>query len=49
MAPSLRVAVKIRPYFIVGLEGGPATVFGLRFVWPDFSSQRCAPVYVDTP
>jgi len=40
MASSLRVAAKIRPYFIVGLESGAATFFGLRFVWPDFLSQR---------
>jgi hypothetical protein len=32
MAPALRVAEKIRPYFILGLEGGPATSCGLRFV-----------------
>ena len=61
MDPSLRVAVKIRPYFILVLDGGPATAFGLGFAppygqsprgprfWPDFPSQRCAPVYVDTP
>jgi hypothetical protein len=49
MGPSLRVAVKIRPYFILVLDGGPATAFGLGFVWPDFLKQRCAPVYVDTP
>ncbi len=49
MAPSLRVAEKIRPYFVVVLEGGPATAFGLRRVWPDFRSQRCRSVCVDTP
>src|SRR5580704_6328863 len=61
MDPSLRVAVKIRPYFILVLDGGPATAFGLGFAprygqsprgprfWPNFPSQRCAPVYVDTP
>ena len=49
MAPSLWVAEKIRPYFVVVLDGGPATAFGLRRVWPDFRSQRCPPVYVDTP
>jgi hypothetical protein len=32
MDPALRVAVQIRSYFIVGLDGGPATAFGLRFV-----------------
>jgi len=31
MVPSLRVANKIRLYFILGLEGGPATSFGLGF------------------
>lgn len=49
MAPSRRVAGKIRPYFIVGLESGAATFFGLRFVWPDFLSQRCPSLYADTP
>jgi ribonuclease HII len=49
MAPSLWVAEKIGPYFIVGLDGGPATAFGLRFVWPDFLSQRHPPLYGDTP
>jgi predicted phosphoribosyltransferase len=49
MAPSLRVAEKIQPYFVVVLDGGPATAFGLRLAWPDFRSQRCPPVYVDTP
>jgi hypothetical protein len=41
IGPSLRVAGKIRPYFILAIDGGPATAFGLGFVWPDFSSQRC--------
>ena len=49
MAPALRVAEKIQPYFILALGGGPATAFGLGFVWPDFPSQRRASVYVDTP
>ncbi|MGD0738272.1 MAG: hypothetical protein ABR957_01665 [Terracidiphilus sp.] len=49
MAPSLRVAAQIGPYFILALDGGPATAFGLGFVWPDFRPQRCPPVYVDTP
>jgi hypothetical protein len=40
LAPSLRVAVKIGPYFVVVLDGEPATVFGLRLVWTDFPSQR---------
>jgi hypothetical protein len=29
--PSLRVAAKNRPYFILVLDGGPATAFGLGF------------------
>ena len=32
MAPSLRVAAQIRPYFILALDGGPATGFGLGFI-----------------
>ena len=32
MAPSLRVAAQIRPYFILALDGGPATAFGLGFI-----------------
>jgi hypothetical protein len=32
--------VKIGPYLILALDGGPATAFGLGFVWPDFPSQR---------
>jgi hypothetical protein len=47
MAPSLWVAAKIRPYFLLALDGGPATAFGLGFVRPDFHSQRCLSVYVD--
>ena len=43
MTPSLRVAAKIGPYFILALDGGPATAFGLGFVWPDFRSQRHPP------
>jgi hypothetical protein len=39
-APALRVATQIGPYLILALEGGPATAFGLVFVWPDFRSQR---------
>jgi hypothetical protein len=31
---------KILPYFILALDGGPATAFALGFVWPDFRSQR---------
>jgi hypothetical protein len=49
MAPAQRVAVKIRPDFIVGLDGGPATARGLRFVRPNFLSQRRPFLYVDTP
>jgi hypothetical protein len=32
IGPSLRAAAKIRPYFILALDGGPATAFGLGFV-----------------
>ncbi len=63
MAPSLRVAAQIGPYFVVGLDLGATKAFGLRlrgphrqvyvdgvgFVWPNFRSPRCPPVYVDTP
>ena len=42
-APSLRVADKIGPYFVVALDLGVAKAFGLRLVWPDFLSQRCPP------
>ena len=49
MAPARRVAAKILPYFILALDGGPATACGLGFVCQDFHSQRCTPVYVDTP
>ena len=41
-APALRVATQIGPYFVVVLDGGPATAFGLRRVWADFRSQRRA-------
>ncbi len=27
--------VKIRPYFVVALDGGPATACALRLVWPN--------------
>jgi hypothetical protein len=40
LAPALRVAVKIAPYFVVGLDCGAATAFVLRLVWRDFPSQR---------
>jgi hypothetical protein len=40
MGASPRVAGKIGPYFILALDSGPATAFGLGFVWPDFPSQR---------
>ncbi|MGB9230128.1 MAG: hypothetical protein WCC24_10345, partial [Terracidiphilus sp.] len=43
LAPARTVAAKIRPYFILALGGGPATAFGLGFVWPDFPSQRHPP------
>ena len=43
MAPSLRVAEKIRPYFVVILEFGTTKPSGLRLVWPDFRSQRLSP------
>jgi hypothetical protein len=36
IGPVPRAAAKIRPYFILALDGGPATAFGLGFVWPDF-------------
>jgi hypothetical protein len=32
---------KIGPYFILALDSGAATAFGLGFVWPDFLSQHC--------
>jgi len=53
LAPALRVAVKIAPYFVVVLDCGPATAFALRListprtksagtpVWRDFLLQRC--------
>ena len=40
LAPPLRVAAQIGPDFIVILDCGPATAFGLRLVWPDFRPQR---------
>lgn len=43
MAPSLRVGVKIGPYFILALEGGTTTALGLGFVWTDFLAQRPHP------
>jgi hypothetical protein len=30
--------VEIRPYFVLALDGGPATACGLGLVWPDFRS-----------
>ena len=48
LALRLRRAAEVRPGFILGLEGGPATVVGLGFVWPTFLSQRCLPIYVHT-
>jgi len=40
IGPARRVAAKIRPYFVLALDGGPTTAFGLGLVWPDFRSQR---------
>jgi hypothetical protein len=40
IGPGPKGWAKIRPYFILALDGGPATTFGLGFVWPDFPSQR---------
>jgi len=48
MAPSLRVAAQIAPYFVVALDLGTTKAFGLRRVWRDFRWQRCPLVYVDT-
>ena len=47
--PGTRVAVKIGPDFIVGLGSGPATACGLRFVRPNFLTQRPPFLYVGTP
>jgi len=47
--PSLRVAVKIPAILHCRPEGGPAHSLRPPLVWAGFSSQRCAPVYVDTP
>ena len=35
-----RVAAQIAPYFVVILDGGPATGFGFRLVWRDLRPQR---------
>jgi hypothetical protein len=32
LAPALRVAAQIRPYFVVGLDLGATKAFGLRLV-----------------
>jgi len=40
IGPSPRVAAKNRPYFVVILDGGPATAFGFRLVRTDFRTQR---------
>jgi hypothetical protein len=32
------------PYFVVGLECGPAMLGGLRVVWPLFGAQRWRPI-----
>jgi hypothetical protein len=48
-APSLRVAGKNGPYFVVALELGTTKLFGLRLVWPVFPSQRCPSGSVNRP
>ena len=40
MAPSLRVAEQIRPYFILALDNEPATTFGLGFVFTPRTKTR---------
>jgi len=37
------LGVEIRPSIILTPDGGPATAFGLGFVWPDFREQRHPP------
>jgi hypothetical protein len=50
LAPARRVAGKIASYFILVLDGGPATDFGLGFVWHDFPAQNdAAREFDDTP
>jgi hypothetical protein len=48
LAPSLRVAAKNRPYFVVVLELGITKPCGLRLVWTVFRSQRRPPDVVLT-
>jgi len=43
LAPSLRVAAQIRPYFVLALDSGVATMVGLGLVRPDFHPQRHPP------
>lgn len=43
------LGVKIRPYFVLGLDCGPATAFELGLVWPDFDPQRCPSGSVSRP
>jgi hypothetical protein len=38
---ALRVAGKIVPYRVVGLDFGTTKACGLRLVWHNFPSQRC--------
>jgi ADP-ribose pyrophosphatase YjhB (NUDIX family) len=49
LASALRVAAKIRPYFILALDGGPATAFGLGFVWPNFAGNATPEESDDRP
>jgi hypothetical protein len=37
------------PYFILALDGGPATAFGLGFVGPMFASNDIRPGSVNRP
>ena len=46
---SLRVAAKIRPYFILGLDGGPATAFGLASSGRIFARNAIHPNSVNRP
>lgn len=41
--PSLRVVAQIKPYFVLALDSGAATVFGRGLVWLDLRSQRHPP------
>jgi hypothetical protein len=44
-----RVATKIRPHFLIGPPVSQRRPFDVRFRSPDFISQRCPFLYVDTP